>query len=125
MSTAFRWSLWLAAVWIAAGLMLALTMTSHAEDVQREYVRLTFYVPTGSPMRDGAWPYVGAAACGSYFPMGSVLEFPDGFTVVCEDTGYLARGQVDVFAPSMAWGRTNIEAAYGTYTWLNVRRWGW
>lgn len=99
---------------------------AHAAELWTEDVGpVTFYLPTGHPMRDGTMPYVGAAACGSYFPMGTQLVFEDGFQVTCRDTGYLARYQVDVFAPTYRWGLGAIEAAYGRYATVSVARWGW
>lgn len=103
----------------------ALSPPVHGQEVRQEFVRVTFFLPTGNVMRDGTWPYVGAAACGSYFPMGTVLELPDGFQVECRDTGYLGRAQVDIYSPSMSWGRSNIEAAYGAYATVSVVRWGY
>lgn len=107
-----------------------LVPVAHAddEDLWQENVRLTFYTLRGT-MRWGSYTYLGAAACGSYFPAGTRLKFRDGFTVTCEDTGLLSRYQVDVWAPSYAWGRTNIAdpdtGGYGDYAWVTVVRWGW
>jgi hypothetical protein len=92
----------------------------------QEFVRVTFYVLFGL-MANGQPVHKGAAACSTGFPMGTVLEFNDGFTVVCQDRGYLGRdtGWVDVWAPSMTWGRRYIAGDYGNHTWVTVRRWGY
>ena len=86
------------------------------------YSHLTFYTEQG-PMADGTWTHDGAAACGADFPMGSVLELPDGSIVVCEDTGYLARNQVDVWRASLAegWDWTH---SWGDYGDVIVLAWG-
>jgi len=100
---------------------------AHADDDElwREDVRVTFYTLRGQ-MRWGSQTYLGAAACGSYFPAGTKLRFvQDDFVVVCEDTGLLGRYQIDVWAPSLAWGRNNIAGYYGDYTTVSVLRWGW
>lgn len=99
---------------------------AHADDDElwQEHVRLTFYNLRGT-MRWGKQTHLGAAACGSYFPAGTQLKFDDDWVVTCEDTGNLLRYQVDVWAPSYAWGIQNVERAYGTYAWVTVMRWGW
>ncbi len=93
---------------------------------RHEYVRLTFYVIRG-PMASGIRTYKGAAACSSGFPMGTKLEFKDGWQVDCLDRGRLGAGTgwVDVWAESMAWGYQNVEADYGRYAWVKVVCWGW
>ena len=107
--------------------MLSIAPVAHADDDEglwQENVRLTFYTIRGT-MRWGNQTHLGAAACGSYFPAGTKLQFKDGWTVMCEDTGRLGRYQVDVWAPSYSWGINNVEAAYGTYAWVTVVRWGY
>jgi len=93
---------------------------------RREYVRLTFYTLRGT-MASGQYTRLGAAACSYGFPMGSVLMLPDGWEVTCLDRGLLGRGTgwVDVWAPSLAWGRQYVTGDYGDYAWVSVLRWGW
>lgn len=94
--------------------------------LRQEYVRVTFYVLRGY-MASGIFTHHGAAACSYGFPMGTVLELPDGWTVTCLDRGRLGRdtGWLDIWAPSMAWGRRYVAQDYGDYTWVTVHRWGW
>lgn len=94
--------------------------------VRREYVRVTYYTLPGF-MASGVRVYKGAAACSFGYPMGSLLEFNDGWQVTCLDRGLLGRGTgwVDVWAPSLAWGRRYVAGDYGDYTWVRVIRWGW
>jgi hypothetical protein len=91
----------------------------------QEYVRVTFYVLPGR-MYNGERVHMGAAACSRGFPLGTRLEFRDGFTVTCKDRGYLGwdTGWVDVWAPSLAWGYRYVEGDYGRYAWVTVRSWG-
>jgi hypothetical protein len=115
---------------LAASLGAALALIAHtsfADGLRQEYVRVTFYVLPGR-MADEAIVHPGAAACSAWIPMGTQLEFPDGYVVTCEDRGHgdwYWPAWVDVWAPSMAWGRENVEACYGPYAWVTVRRWGW
>lgn len=107
--------------------MLSIAPVAHADDDEglwQENVRLTFYNLRGT-MRWGNYTHLGAAACGSHFPPGTKLMFADGWVVMCEDTGYLGRNQVDVWAPSYSWGIQNVEKAYGTYATMTVVRWGY
>lgn len=85
-------------------------------------VRVTYYLPTGSPMASGNYPYVGAAACSYNYPLGTRLRFlSDGWIVTCEDRGLLGyNGWVDVFSPSSAWGIENVVGAYGDYAEVEV-----
>ena len=93
---------------------------------RQEYVRVTYYVLPGL-MANGERVHLGAAACSYGFPMGTRLQFRDGWTVECTDRGYLGRdtGWVDVWAPNLAWGRRYITGDYGDYTWVTVTRWGY
>lgn len=115
---------------VLLGALLALQtatqpVAAQEEELWREDVRVTFYTIRGT-MRWGNYTYLGAAACGSYFPAGTKLRFvQDDFTVVCEDTGYLGRYHIDVWAPSYAWGRRYIAGDYGDYATVSVLRWGW
>jgi hypothetical protein len=112
---------------LLAIMLSAITPIAHADDegLWQEHVRLTFYNVRGT-MRWGNQTHLGAAACGSYFPAGTQLKFvEDDWVVTCEDTGRLGTYQVDVWAPSYAWGIENVERAYGTYAWVTVMRWGW
>jgi hypothetical protein len=95
-------------------------------DYRQEYVRVTFYVIRG-PMASGIVTHKGSAACSSGFPMGTKLEFKDGWQVSCLDRGRLGAGTgwVDVWAESMAWGYRNVEGDYGRYAWVKVVCWGW
>jgi len=63
---------------------------------------VTWYAPTGNRMRNGEWPYPGAAACGSNIGLGSTVVFDTGDRYFCADTGYLAANQVDVFGDPSA-----------------------
>lgn len=96
-----------------------------SQEIWQEYVRVTYYVLPGF-MANGERVHMGAAACSYGYPMGTLLEFPDGFVVECKDRGYLGRdrGWVDVWSPSLAWGRRYITGDYGDYTWVTVLRWG-
>lgn len=86
-------------------------------------VTVTFYLPTGNVMRNGQYPFVGAAACSSNFSRGTVIRFHDGREVVCLDTGALgSRGWVDVFVPYYAMGIAEIEGAYGQRATVEVLR---
>ena len=91
----------------------------------QEYVRVTYYVLPGF-MANGERVHKGAAACSRGFPTYTVLEFPDGFQVTCKDRGYLGPGTgwVDVWAPSLSWGRRYVAGDYGNYAWVTVVRWG-
>lgn len=112
---------------LLSALLSAPAIVAHAEEESswQEHVRLTFYIDRGT-MRWGKQTHLGAAACGSYFPAGTRLQFnDDNWTVTCEDTGRLLSHQVDVWAPSYAWGIQNIEKTYGLYTWVTVLRWGY
>jgi hypothetical protein len=62
-------------------------------------VAVTFYQPTGNPTITGDWPRAGTAGCSADIPLGTVLAFEDGRTVVCDDRGddgFMAP-HVDVF----------------------------
>lgn len=94
--------------------------------LRQEYVRVTFYVLRGY-MASGIWTRPGAAACSYGYPMGTQLVMPDGYVVTCLDRGLLGRdtGWVDIWAPSMAWGRRYVAQDYGNHAWVTVQRWGW
>lgn len=69
---------------------------------------VTWYAPTGNVMRNGVYPYAGAAACGVNIGFGSVIVFEKtGERYVCADTGYLRPNQVDVFNDPSAPRRLN------------------
>lgn len=53
-------------------------------------------------MASGRVVYVGAAACGSRWSLGTVLDIEGYGRVVCEDRGYLAANQIDIFFESNA-----------------------
>ena len=88
---------------------------------RQEYVRVTYYVLPGY-MANGERVHLGAAACSYGFPMGTRLRLPDGWTVTCKDRGYLGRdtGWIDIWAPSLAWGRRYVTGDYGDYAWVTV-----
>lgn len=118
---------WFLALIVVVVLMFVVTAPSHAQEAGQEYVRVTFYVEPGR-MADGAMVHRDAAACSSWLPFGTQLMFPDGYVVTCEDRGHGDRywhSWVDVWSPSYAWGRENVNAAYGDYTWVQIIRWGW
>ena len=95
---------------------------------RQEYVRVTYYHLQGI-MRDGSNTHWGAAACSSgrpgsgslAFARGTILELPDGYQVMCEDTGngdYYWKGWIDIWTPSGGLG-------YNDFEWVTVVRWGW
>jgi hypothetical protein len=96
---------------------------SPVDDGRRhEYVRVTYYTITGT-MANQQHTHIGAAACSRWLPLGTVLELPDGWRITCEDRGLGDRywdGWIDIWAPSRAWGNTNVTAAYGDYTWVSL-----
>jgi hypothetical protein len=102
------------------------TRGARAQEERQEYVRVTFYVLRGA-MASGIVTHHGAAACSYGFPMGTILEMPDGWEVTCLDRGHLGRdtGWVDIWAPSLAWGRRYVAQDYGNYAWVRVKRWGY
>lgn len=53
-------------------------------------------------MRNGEIVHWGAAACGGYWAMGTVLEIEGYGVVTCKDTGHLGWTQVDIFMPTNA-----------------------
>lgn len=88
-------------------------------------MRLTYYLPTGSPTASGPWPYSGSAACSWNLPFGTLVELPDGTQLTCIDRGHLgSSGWVDAFVHSHAEGRALI-ARNGTHPNISVLRWGW
>ena len=107
---------------------LVLPRQAHAqEEIRQEFLRVTFYTLPGR-MASGAMVHEGAAACSAWMPFGTVLELPDGRQVTCLDRGLgdrYWRGWIDIWVPSYRAGLVNVEATYGTYSWVNVRRWGW
>jgi hypothetical protein len=73
-------------------------------------------------MSSGNKVYEGAAACGSAYELGervSIVGDPTGRVYVCEDRGWLAPTQVDVF-----WYREEDGRAWITQVgrWAEVRR---
>jgi len=113
-------------IWLALAVWAAFRVEpAHAQE-HREYVRVTYYTIRG-PMASGIFTHKGAAACSYGYPMGSVLEFEDGWAVTCLDRGLLGRdtGWVDVWAESLAWGRRYVAQDYGNYAWVTVRCWGY
>jgi hypothetical protein len=97
---------------------------------EREYVRVTFYTLNGT-MSNGDLTHKNAAACSGWLPLGTQLQFEDGFVVTCDDRGKgdcSWKGWVDVWAPSWDWGTRNISnpdtGGYGDYAWVTVLRWG-
>jgi len=109
-------------------LVLLIATPAQAYDDRQEYVRVTYYHLNGQ-MHDGAMVHRGAAACSSgqpgsgalAFPTGTILELPDGYQIICEDTGngdYYWRGWVDIWTSSGTLG-------YKDYEWVTVVRWGW
>lgn len=76
-------------------------------------VRVTYYLPTGDPMYNGQMPFVGAAACGWNFPLGTTVILPDGWSVKCLDRGMLDNDWVDIYMPSDAAGMRSVVLPYG------------
>lgn len=86
--------------------------------------RVTFYVLRGT-MYSGYQTHWGAAACSWNYPIGTVLELPDGFRVTCLDRGHLGwNGWIDIWSPDMATGYW-LARQYGDWTRATVIRWGW
>jgi hypothetical protein len=118
-----RWGL---ALSVFAVLMVFAVQRSQAEEMRREYLRVTFYTLPGR-MASGALVHEGAAACSAWIPFGTILELPDGRQVVCEDRGHgdwYWAGWLDVWSPSSSAGRRDVSTAYGDYAWVNVIQWG-
>jgi hypothetical protein len=85
-------------------------------------VRTTYYVDRGTTY-SGTQTRPGVAACSWNLAAGTVLRFPDGRTVTCEDRGQLgSAGWVDVWVPSLDAGRREIAGVYGDYTRVEVVR---
>lgn len=110
--------------------MIANAQTAHAIEIgEATEVRVTFYTPTGNRMASGTYPFVGAAACSKNFPFGTILELPDGRTVLCLDRGdgdrHWPNHWIDVFVPTYRAGLAEVEAVYGVWTEVVVLRWGW
>ena len=89
---------------------------------------ITFYSCLGprggycGAMSSGKTVYEGAAACGSAYELGervSIAGDPTGRVYVCEDRGWLAPAQLDVF-----WYREEDGRAWTTMVgrWAEVRR---
>lgn len=95
--------------------MCSLQARVDAVEQYSQWVRVTHYEWTGSPMYNGEWPHAGAAACSWNFPLGTVIVFPDGREVVCKDRGALGGyGWVDVYG-----SRYDI-ASYNTWEVVEV-----
>lgn len=89
---------------------------------RQEYVRTTFYTLSGITS-SGERTHIGVAACSDWLPLGTRLEFSDGFIVTCLDRGLGGTywsGWVDVWSPSFSWGVENVRKSYGDYTWVTV-----
>jgi 3D (Asp-Asp-Asp) domain-containing protein len=87
-------------------------------------VRTTYYLPTGNAMRDGVYPYWGAAACDwRYLPYGTVFRVA-GLEFTCRDTGGLVRGyHVDLYVPSWDTARW-LHELVGDWSTIEVISWG-
>lgn len=95
---------------------------THADDVT---VRVTYYYPTGNPTYSGVYPYAGSAACSWNFPIGTQLQFEDGYIVICLDRGMLGwNGWVDIFASDWKTGQY-FRYHYKKYEYVTILRWGW
>ena len=94
---------------------------------------ITFYNCVGpnggywGTMASGATVYEGSAACGYSYPLGTIVRIAGDYTArdyVCEDRGYLAWNQVDVFwydegpidgsIPGTGWFWLKQVGTYGT-----------
>ena len=115
-----------AAVLAALGILFAVCVPSTSQ--AQVPVRVTTYLPTGSPMASGLWPFEGAAACSWNFPMGTVLELHDGLVITCLDRGDLGNGVpyswVDIFLPTLAQA-SEVFWRYGGWSTARVVRWGY
>ena len=86
--------------------------------------RLTVYLDRGV-MYSGYQTHWGAAACSWNYPIGTVLELPDGFQVTCLDRGVLgSSGWIDIWVPDWSTGRW-LQQRYGDWTTATIVRWGW
>lgn len=86
--------------------------------------RLTVYLDRGV-MYSGYHTHWGAAACSWNYPLGTVLELPDGFQVMCLDRGLLgSSGWIDIWCPDWATARW-LQHHYGDWTTATIVRWGW
>lgn len=107
---------------LAALVLLALRVGTGAAQ-ESLTVRTTYYVDRGTT-HSGSQTRPGVAACSWGFATGTVLRFPDGRTVTCEDRGALGNGMgwVDVWVASLETGRREIAGVYGDYTRVEVVR---
>ena len=120
-------------VLLALGLLTAAMAASPSASATqlsayRALVTVSFYLDVG-PMHDtGRGTYPGAAACSWDLPTYTVVEFPDGRRVTCEDQGLLGSGPtgspprpswVDIHCNLGLWACVNsIESVYGDMTAL-------
>lgn len=74
--------------------------------VQRTVPMLvTYYLATGSPMADGQYPYIGAAACGYDLALGTRVEVPGVGTLTCADRiGFDPWNHIDVYGIPLVQG---------------------
>lgn len=113
----FYWSWMLAltcAILILISSMCTMQTRLNAIDRYIASVRVTHYDLNGV-MYNGEWVHEGAAACSWNFELGTVIQFRDGWQVVCKDRGALGwSGWIDV------WGGSNVVAGYGPYEVVEV-----
>ena len=86
------------------------------------YARTTFYTLSGITA-SGEPTHIGVAACSDWLPLGTVLEFSDGFRVTCLDRGLGGQywqAWIDVWSPSYSWGEQNVRQKYGDWSWVTV-----
>jgi hypothetical protein len=70
---------------------------------------ITYYLATGSPMADGQYPYIGAAACGYDLSLGTRVIVPGVGTLTCGDRiGYQPWDHIDVYGVPVAPGYRNV-----------------
>lgn len=96
--------------------LVALTLVAVPHPVQATtWSRVTYYRDTGW-MAGGRWTYDGAAACGYALPLGSTVVIHAAIDVwlTCEDRGWLAPTQIDVWAPDRPWW---LDADYFAVDW--------
>ena len=72
------------------------------QNTQQLTVRLTWYLPTGSPTYSGIWPVEGwTVACSWDFPLGQWIEI-DGERRQCLDRGHLYERHIDWYCETDA-----------------------
>jgi hypothetical protein len=113
------------AVGIALGWFIAIILIQRAGDAFG-HSGITFYLWTGNRTTSGLWPDVGQMACTRAYPLGTVIEFSNGWQFTCTDRGLLDENGVlfDLFAWSHGDGHWMIAQIGNPYN-HRIIRWGW